>query len=181
VHKAGIRIGEKATKGARSQKNPLTHFKGEEATMSILTYLLAGIALIVILIAVIVHILSRLDIVQEDGTADPFELGWHSATFDDHEIYIKAEPPGRKPWAQSIKWEDIIRVCLKLEPLEVSDGIYIFTSKRPESYVIPIEGNGGPELWDEIIHRGLFDAELAVEAASRLKGFYCWPDINQED
>jgi hypothetical protein len=57
----------------------------------------------------------------------------------------------------------------------VSDGIYVFTRERPESYVIPTEARGGGELWSEILRRKLFDATLAIEAASSTGGLYCWP------
>jgi len=55
------------------------------------------------------------------------------------------------------------------------DDIYLFTHLRPESYVIPTEAHGGPELWNEIIERGLFDAKLAIEAATSVGGVFCWP------
>jgi hypothetical protein len=57
----------------------------------------------------------------------------------------------------------------------LSDGIYVFTNQRPESYVIPTEANGGGALWSEILRRGLFDPSLAIEAARSTGGIYCWP------
>ena len=57
----------------------------------------------------------------------------------------------------------------------VSDGIYVFTSERPESYVIPTEASGGQDFWFEILRRQLFDAKLAGEAAASRGGLYCWP------
>ena len=56
-----------------------------------------------------------------------------------------------------------------------SDGIYVFTSDRPESYAIPTEAVGGSELWEEILRRGLFDPTLAIKAARSEEGLYCWP------
>jgi hypothetical protein len=58
----------------------------------------------------------------------------------------------------------------------MSDGIYVFTTLRPESFVIPAEASGGAALWNEIVRRGLFDAELAIEAASASEGLFCWPE-----
>jgi hypothetical protein len=41
-------------------------------------------------------------------------------------------------------------------------------------------GAGGPELLDELIRRGLFDAKVAIEAASATEGLFCWPPLDQE-
>jgi len=48
-------------------------------------------------------------------------------------------------------------------------------NQREESYVIPSEADGGPEFWSEVIRRGLFDAELAIEKATQSEGFACYP------
>ncbi len=53
--------------------------------------------------------------------------------------------------------------------------LYIFTSQRPESYVIPTEADGGGALWNEIFDRGLFDPELTIQAATSDSGLFCWP------
>jgi len=60
----------------------------------------------------------------------------------------------------------------------MSDGIYIFTDKRPESYAIPMDATGGLELWHEIVRRKLLDAELAAFAMTLLEGeIRCWPEL----
>ena len=100
---------------------------------------------------------------------------WFFVTFDENEVKIRAEPPRREPWSQGFTWDSIVRVCFKAEDLGVSDGIYVFTSQRPESYMIPIEASGGSEFWSEVLRRQLFDAQLAIEAASSAGGLYCWP------
>ncbi|MCC6190870.1 MAG: hypothetical protein IT318_17750, partial [Anaerolineales bacterium] len=46
---------------------------------------------------------------------------------------------------------------------------------RPESYAIPMQAGGGPELLQALIERGLFDAELAIQAAAASQGLFCWP------
>lgn len=104
---------------------------------------------------------------------------WFSVTFDDEQVSIRAEPPGKEAWSDELTWSSIERVCFKAEDLGVSDGIYVFTSARPESYAIPIEANGGLEFWDEILRRKLFDAALAIEAASATDGVFCWPPDGQ--
>jgi hypothetical protein len=100
---------------------------------------------------------------------------WFFVTFDDTAVYMRAEPPGKPAWSQEFAWDSVIRVCFKAEDMFVSDGIYIFTTERPESYVIPTEAQGGGELWSEILRRDLFDATLAIEAAQSEGGLYCWP------
>lgn len=112
-------------------------------------------------------------------TSRPVEE-WFFVTFDDEQVRIRAEPPGREPWSSALTWRSIERVCFKAEDFLVSDGIYVFTSTRPEGYAIPMEAKGGAKLWQEIIHRKLFDAELAIEAASATSGVFCWPPDDPE-
>ncbi len=101
---------------------------------------------------------------------------WYRVSFNDEEVFIEAEPPGKKAWQQSFRWNNVKNICFKAEADIVSDGIYVFTTDREESYVIPAEAKGGSEFWEEILNRGLFDSELAVEAATSTGGLYCWPD-----
>src|SRR5690349_780628 len=83
---------------------------------------------------------------------------WFFVSFDDKAVHMRVEPPGKAAWSQSCAWDHVIRVCFKAENMWVSDGIYVFTSERPESYVIPTEANGG--------------AELAIEAAGSTEGLF---------
>ena len=81
-----------------------------------------------------------------------------------------------------IRWDQIIRICFLSGDLFQSDELYVFTDQRPESYAIPLDGKGGLELWNEIITRGLFDAELAIRAASSTSGdLLCWPTPDDEE
>ena len=100
---------------------------------------------------------------------------WYTVDFDDERIYLRGNSPGGEPWVVEIGWADIVRVCFQAQDLFISDEIYLFTRQRPESYVIPTEAFGGAELWGEIIARGLFDAELAVQAAMAADELFCWP------
>jgi hypothetical protein len=87
----------------------------------------------------------------------------------------------RKGTVTEIQWSRIIRVCFLGGDMLKSDQLYIFTDERPESYVIPMDADGAPQLWDEIITRGLFDAELAIKAAMAMDGdLLCWPEEPQE-
>jgi len=111
----------------------------------------------------------------------PRELNeWYHVTFDDQRVRVRAEPPGRQPWTQEFTWASVERIAFKAEELETSDGIYVFTSERPESYAIPTEADGGGELWDEILRRGLFDPELAIKAACSPEGLFVWSPESSE-
>jgi len=96
---------------------------------------------------------------------------WFFVEYDEEKIYIK-KPHG----IQEILWEDIIRVCYKPWSYWMSDEIYIFTTLREESYVIPTESLGGAELWGEIVKRGLFDPDLGRTVMDKKEGsLHCWP------
>ena len=107
---------------------------------------------------------------------------WFKVTYDDTNIYLDVHPADKKATKAQIPWADIIRVCFKPGDFISSDEIYIFTNQRPESYLIPTESFGGLSFWAEIINRGLFDAQLAIdvasniEAASKSEGVFCWPE-----
>ncbi len=100
---------------------------------------------------------------------------WFHVHFDENHVFMKVDPPEKPGWEQSFAWKDIIRVCFENGDWMSSDTIYVFTNQREESYVIPTEADGGSEVWSEIIRRGLFDAELAIEMATQSEGFACFP------
>ena len=102
-------------------------------------------------------------------------LDWFAVTFDDETVHLRADPPGREPWSQSFTWDSVTRVCFKAEDFLASDGIYVFTTQRSESYATPTEARGGADLWSEILRRKLFDADLAIRAACSTGGVFCWP------
>jgi hypothetical protein len=131
------------------------------------------IALICGVVALIVH--SKLKDKKRMAEIPSVET-WFEVTFDADRVYMNVSPPGKDAWHQEFRWDDIIRICFKSEDLGMSDGLYFFTRARPESYVIPLEGKGGSELWVEVINRGLFDADLAIEAAGCVEEkLFCWP------
>ena len=103
---------------------------------------------------------------------------WFFVTFDDEAVYLKANPPGKAPWEQSFPWESVTRVCFKDEGMFASDGIYVFTSLRPESFVIPTEASGGDSFFGKLVGKGLFPEDLMVKAMKSTDGgLYCWPPI----
>jgi hypothetical protein len=107
---------------------------------------------------------------------------WYNLSFDDISVYRDVRPPGGEAWKDHFEWKDIIRICFQTGDLYSSDELYIFVTDRKESYLIPMEADGGLELWGEIIDHGLFDAELAIKIATvSEQGLYCWPEITDED
>ena len=103
-------------------------------------------------------------------------IEWFHVSFNDTLIHIKIDILGRDEINDSLMWSDIIRVCFKTGDFLSSDEILIFTKSRPESYLIPTEADGALDLWGEIIKRGVFDAELAIRAATAGEDeIFCWP------
>lgn len=105
---------------------------------------------------------------------------WFHVNFDADYVYREVNHPISENWQDQFQWKDIIRICFK-PGVEIfsSDELYIFTDKRPESYVIPLETDGGSQLWNEIIERELFSAELAIKVATSTDGIYCWPEADK--
>lgn len=98
---------------------------------------------------------------------------WFHVELDDEKVTLDVRPPEAEGWTASFRWADIERVCFEGADLMGTDTVYVWVKGRPESYVIPAEGDG-QALWQEIIGRGLFDAQLAIEAAFGT-GLRCWP------
>ena len=102
---------------------------------------------------------------------------WFHVRFDDDGVELDVEPPGGEAWSARFPWSSIERIVFKAEDLRTSDGIYVFTSLRPESFVVPTEADGGGALWAEILRRRLFDVELTIEASASMEGTFVWPPI----
>jgi hypothetical protein len=101
---------------------------------------------------------------------------WFTVAFDDERVTLDVRPPGEAPSVASFRWSEITRICFKPEDFTISDGIYIFTTQRPESFVVPVEAKGGEVFWNKVIERGLFPGELAIQAATSREGaLLCWP------
>ncbi|MFX0100902.1 MAG: hypothetical protein ACFFCS_15105 [Candidatus Hodarchaeota archaeon] len=115
--------------------------------------------------------------------SDPRELSnWFVVKFDEEKVELHVNPPGsEKQEPRIFFWNDVIRVCFQANDFLISDEVYVFTSKRPESYVVPMQASGADKLWGEIIERELFDAKLAIKAATEGEGLYCWPEITREE
>lgn len=100
---------------------------------------------------------------------------WYRVRFDDRGLYRSVEPPEGEGWSDSVAWDDIRRICLEVEDFVGTGALYVFTQQRPESYAIPMEAEGAVELLAELVRRGHFDGDLALEAASAELGLFCWP------
>lgn len=105
---------------------------------------------------------------------------WFRVRWDDSAVHLDVRPPGQDAWSATIHWEAVTRVCFQTESPTLSDDIYVFTRERAESYLIPMDAGGGHELWDELVRRGLFDAELAATALTAVDGLFCWPPLDEE-
>lgn len=112
----------------------------------------------------------------DTATVPGGEIGWFVVTTDDHSVHLSVTPPGRPAWQADLPWNSFVRVCFAAEDLLTSDGLYLFTSLRPESWVVPVEAVGGSSLLQELISRCLFDPGVAVRAMTALSGYFCWPD-----
>ncbi|HET6434024.1 hypothetical protein [Dyella sp.] len=105
---------------------------------------------------------------------------WFHVTFDDTHVHLDVHPPGRPAWQDAFPWSAIVRVCFKDEGLYASDGLYIFTTLRPESFVVPTEADGGEALFAALFERGYFPDEVFRQAISSTDGgFYCWPALEE--
>jgi hypothetical protein len=102
---------------------------------------------------------------------------WFQVRFDAAIISLRVNPPKQESWGAEIKWERIIRICFNAGDLDNPDVIYVFTDERPESYSIPSEADIEGALWNEILRRKLFDAEIAIEAMSSTNKLFCCPAI----
>jgi hypothetical protein len=106
---------------------------------------------------------------------------WFHVTIDGAFIDIHLHPPGGEEQRSRIKWDSIVRVCFRPADFLGSDEILIFVEGKEESYLVPVEADGGFELWDQIIDRELFDAELAIKlATSSDEEFHCWPAAKED-
>ena len=105
---------------------------------------------------------------------------WFHVKFDEEFIDIHLHPPGGAVQKGRIYWELIVRVCFKPADFLGTDEILIFVEGREESYLIPMEADGGLALWSEILDRQLFDAKLAIElATSSDEEYHCWPSLEE--
>ena len=107
--------------------------------------------------------------------ATPPQNEWFEVTFDEVEIRLEVKPPGTAR-CETFQWQQIERICYRVEYLGVSDGIYLFLAQRDGSLAVPVDAKGGFQFWQEILRRNRFDTQLAIEVATAIDGTYCWPE-----
>lgn len=82
---------------------------------------------------------------------------------------------------ERFQWSNVRRVCFKDRGLS-SDVFFVFTSERPEPFMVPVEANGGDAFWRALRQRGLFpDAVSAAAVQSTDGGYHCWPEQEISD
>jgi hypothetical protein len=126
--------------------------------------------------ALIIRIVERRGIARDTAVMQNSEIDWFVVTTDSNNVRLSVNSPHRPAWQAVIPWESIIRVCFAAEKPRMSDGLYLFTSLRPESWVVPVDAVGGTLLLGELVGRRLFDPSLATKALTAVSGLFCWPD-----
>ncbi|MBI4951098.1 MAG: hypothetical protein HY908_03630 [Myxococcales bacterium] len=101
--------------------------------------------------------------------------GWFTVEHDAERVRLRSS--AGEGWDASFAWADIERVCFEAADFLMSDSIYVFVRGRAESYVIPSDAQGGAAFWGALVERKLFDAELAIRAATSGPGLFCWPPV----
>ena len=106
-------------------------------------------------------------------------MEWFVVTHDEARITLHVSPPHGEAWEATFAFDDIERVCFEAESgMFGSDRLYIFVRGREHSYSVPTAAVGGAALFGTLIDKHLFDARLAIEAAtSQEDALFCWPPI----
>lgn len=101
---------------------------------------------------------------------------WYRVNVGPGGISLDVAPPGGAAWRELVHWDQIERVCFEAagDPWE-SDTWYVFIRGRAESFAIPSEAAGAGDLLGALLDRGLFDADLAIQAAGASGPLFCWP------
>lgn len=97
-----------------------------------------------------------------------------AVAFDDDYITLNAVSIRGVVTARRIRWSAIRFICFKDNGPSASDLIYLSASAM-EIFAIPLECDGGRELWRAIRDRGAFPAALHDAATMSMGGgIYCW-------
>lgn len=100
---------------------------------------------------------------------------WFHVRFDEWGVHRTAAPPGGQPWADAFAWADVVRVCFRAGGFLEPDEYYVFVASRAQSFVIPMGADGAAAFADELYRRGLFPADIAIEAMMNEGQLTCWP------
>jgi hypothetical protein len=97
-----------------------------------------------------------------------------AVVFDGDHITLNAVSMRGAVTARRIRWNAIRFICFKDNGPGASDLIYLSTGPV-EIFAIPIECDGGRELWRALRDRGAFPALLHDAATMSMGGgIYCW-------
>jgi hypothetical protein len=81
------------------------------------------------------------------------------------------------PWRAEIRWDRIERICLVPGDLWSSDELIVFVKGRENSYVIPLEANGGAELISALPESVCpYDLRIAFATGAAGQQFW-WPPL----
>jgi hypothetical protein len=106
---------------------------------------------------------------------------WYLVSFDSEFITQNVRPPGREPWVQAFRWNEIEKILFIGRGGFHSDELYFFTTQRPESFVVPTQASGGHELLQELIARKYFDSPEFTKILLSPYGAYWWPEALNEE
>jgi hypothetical protein len=93
---------------------------------------------------------------QPSAPAVRAAIPWYRVRFRGTGIDLDVTPPGPPAWAAQIDYKDIRCVCFKTGDGLLSDEVYLFTSHGEESYLIPVDADGGAELMPKLVEQELF-------------------------
>jgi hypothetical protein len=105
-------------------------------------------------------------------------MDWFHIELRDDVVHIHVAPPGSESWSAAFALADIERVVFEAGSTLTSDTLYVFVRGRDASYTIPTMAVGGSAFFGALMDRGLFDAQLAIRAATADEGeLFFWPLI----
>jgi hypothetical protein len=84
-------------------------------------------------------------------------------------------------WNQEFLWKDVTRVCFKDGGDFSSDMMFVETGGRKKPVAVLMEARGATQFFGQLVQRGLFPREIALEAINCSDGgFHCWPPAKSE-
>lgn len=108
------------------------------------------------------------------GQSPPSSVAtWFKVSFDDAGIHVELHRP--RLTSSTVRWADVERVCLKMEPRR-SDGVHLWLKGSNQVVAIPLEAEGGEALLFELPRRGLLTYELIEQAMAIPEGSVWYPD-----
>ncbi|RMG24233.1 MAG: hypothetical protein D6732_23930 [Methanobacteriota archaeon] len=101
-------------------------------------------------------------------------IPWFCCSLAEDGVHLSVNRPDNDHWDASFSWKQITKVCFKATDIYSVDVIRIYLDDGTH-YDIPLEAEGGYNLWEQLIDRGLFDSELAAQLRFAENEIRCWP------